>query len=443
MYQINELGQIISARRRELNMTQEQLATLLHITPQAVSKWESGAGLPDLAMLPQIAEALSLSPNELLGGDAETPPFSSAAIQSDVPQTYMGLPLVYADGNYAIYTNKEPEAKDGIALLKDGEVLFQDGSKADLESETVTNAGSGEVRIVKLMRAVRDFIRGWDDETPAAEPYNASFEDIHSVHLTCSYHCRVSMEPSPDGVTRVEATGSRRFLSLLAVTARAGTLQAEIRSVNGSSHSEEGNLLKILCGFSSGEELRVTINGSSDVVTSIPFSRATLTINGSGDISAEEFDTCEARINGSGDIELQQVVERFSAAIAGSGNITCGKSGVLSATIAGSGDITLRAAIDPSVTIAGSGNFSCGAVIGNAGFTLSGSGDVDLGGGTLDFLQAKLNGSGSLDARNVTVRDAELGGQGSGSMTIGCITGRSVERLSKNYRLTVLKRGEE
>ena len=443
MYQVNELGQIIASRRRELNMTQEQLATLLHITPQAVSKWESGAGLPDLAMLPQIAEALSLSPNVLLGGEADTPETPSVTVQTDIPQTYQGLPLVYADDSYAIFANKEPETKDGIVLMKDGEVLFRDGSRANLETETVTNAGKGEVRVVKLMRAVRDLFRGRNDEdgNEPGKPYHMSYENIHSIDLTCSYPCRVFIEPAPNGVTRVEASGSQLFLSLLEISEAAGMLRVNVRSVNGSVRSGEGNLLKILCGFSRGERLRAVINGSSDVTISPFFVGGDITINGSGDITASVFDRCDARINGSGDIDLQQVEESFSISVAGSGNVTCGDCGALSARVAGSGDITCRSAANASVSIAGSGDFSCDEISGSASFAISGSGSVALGGGTLDLLQAKLSGSGSLDARNITVRDAELEGQGSGSMTIGRITGRSVERLSKNYRLTVLHRG--
>lgn len=445
MYQVNELGQIIASRRRELNMTQEQLATLLHITPQAVSKWESGAGLPDLAMLPQIAEALSLSPNVLLGGEADAPETPSVTVQTDIPQTYQGLPLVYADGSYAVFADKEPETEDGIVLMKDGEVLFRDGSKANLETETVTNAGKGEIRVVKLMRAIGNFFRGRNGEygDEPGEPYQRLCEPIHSIDFTGNYSCRVLIESAPDGVTRVEASGSRRFLSLLEVSETDDTLRVRVRSVDGGSHSGEGNVLKILCGFSRGERLRTVINGSSDVTISPSFVSGDITINGSGDISASVFDRCDARINGSGDIDLQQVEEAFSISVAGSGNVSCGGCGALSARVAGSGDITCRSAANASVSIAGSGDFSCDEISGSASFAISGSGSVALGGGTLDLLQAKLSGSGSLDARNVTVSDAELEGQGSGSMTIGRITGRSVERLSKNYRLTVLHRGTD
>lgn len=440
MYQINELGQIIASRRRELNMTQEQLATLLHITPQAVSKWESGAGLPDLAMLPQIAEALSLSPNELLGGEADTQIVES---RSDVSETYQGLPLVYADDSYAIFTNKEPETKDGIVLMKDGEVLFRDGSRANLQTETVTNAGKGEVRVVKLMRAVKELFSGRNDGEEPGEPYCRPFGDIRSVDLTCNYPCRGFVEPSPDGVTRVEASGSQRFLSRLEVTEEAGILRVNVRSINGSIHSGEGNLLKILCGFSRGERLRISINGSSDAAISSSFVDGSITINGSGDVSASAFDKCDARINGSGDIDLQQVTTGFNISIAGSGNVTCGECGAISARVAGSGDITCRSATGVTISIAGSGDFACDEISGNADLAIAGSGSVALGGGTLEMLRARLSGSGSLDARNVTVGDAELEGQGGGSMTIGRITGRSTERLSKNYRLTVLHRGKD
>lgn len=445
MYQVNELGQIIASRRRELNMTQEQLATLLHITPQAVSKWENGAGLPDLAMLPQIAEALSLSPNVLLGGEAEPPESSPADARPDVPQTYQGLPLVYADGSYAVFADKEPETEDGIVLMKDGEVLFRDGSKANLETETVTNAGKGEVRVVKLMRAIGNFFRGRNDEygDEPGEPYRRLCETVHSIDFTGNYSCRVLIESATDGVTRVEASGSRRFLSLLEVSETDDTLRVRVRSVDGGSHSGEGNLLKILCGFSHGGQFRAVINGSSNVSISPAFADGNITINGSGNISASVFDRCDAHINGSGDIEMQQVTEAFNVAVAGSGNVTCGDCGMLSARIAGSGDITCRKATGASVSIAGSGDISCSEISGNADIAVSGSGSVALGSGKLDFLRAKQGGSGSLDARNVTVVDAELEGQGSGSMTIGRITGRSVERLSKNYRLTVLHRGIE
>lgn len=67
---INELMQIglrLSNCRQDRNMTQEELAGRLGITPQAVSKWERGASLPDISMLSDLARLLDVSADWLLG----------------------------------------------------------------------------------------------------------------------------------------------------------------------------------------------------------------------------------------------------------------------------------------------------------------------------------------------------------------------------------------
>lgn len=60
------LGDFVAARRRELGLTQAQLAERLHLTDKAVSRWERGVGLPDLATLEPLAAALEVSLTELL-----------------------------------------------------------------------------------------------------------------------------------------------------------------------------------------------------------------------------------------------------------------------------------------------------------------------------------------------------------------------------------------
>lgn len=53
--------------RKEKGLTQEQLATRLSVSFQAVSKWECGEGYPDIVMLPSIAQVFGVSVDELLG----------------------------------------------------------------------------------------------------------------------------------------------------------------------------------------------------------------------------------------------------------------------------------------------------------------------------------------------------------------------------------------
>ena len=55
--------------RKEANLSQEKLAEQLHITRQAVSKWESGQALPDADTCLRLCEILGVSPNRLLLGE--------------------------------------------------------------------------------------------------------------------------------------------------------------------------------------------------------------------------------------------------------------------------------------------------------------------------------------------------------------------------------------
>ena len=64
---MNDFAQRIITLRKELSMTQEQLAQELGITAQAVSKWETGQSYPDITLLPKLAEVFHVRVDELLG----------------------------------------------------------------------------------------------------------------------------------------------------------------------------------------------------------------------------------------------------------------------------------------------------------------------------------------------------------------------------------------
>lgn len=63
------IGAFIAQCRKEKNMTQVQLAEELGITNQAVSKWETGKGMPDVALMQQLCDVLEISINELFSGE--------------------------------------------------------------------------------------------------------------------------------------------------------------------------------------------------------------------------------------------------------------------------------------------------------------------------------------------------------------------------------------
>ena len=62
-----ELGTVIKQLRFRASMTQEQLAEKLGISPQSVSKWENEISMPDISLLPTIAEIFGVSVDELFG----------------------------------------------------------------------------------------------------------------------------------------------------------------------------------------------------------------------------------------------------------------------------------------------------------------------------------------------------------------------------------------
>lgn len=66
-------GQLIAARRRELGLSQTELAEKLHVTDKAISRWETGRGMPAVDSLEPLAEVLDLSVSELLSGKRLTP----------------------------------------------------------------------------------------------------------------------------------------------------------------------------------------------------------------------------------------------------------------------------------------------------------------------------------------------------------------------------------
>lgn len=67
------LGARLQRLRKEKNMTQDEAAERLNVSPQAVSKWENDQSCPDIMLLPQIAELYGTTTDVLLKGEREIP----------------------------------------------------------------------------------------------------------------------------------------------------------------------------------------------------------------------------------------------------------------------------------------------------------------------------------------------------------------------------------
>lgn len=59
------IGELISYRRKKLELTQEELAHRIHVSKSAIGKWESGRGIPDRKNIVKLAEILGISIEDL------------------------------------------------------------------------------------------------------------------------------------------------------------------------------------------------------------------------------------------------------------------------------------------------------------------------------------------------------------------------------------------
>ena len=60
-------SEILKALRKDRQLTQEQLAEIFKVSPQAISRWENSTSYPDITQLPNIAAFFEITVDELLG----------------------------------------------------------------------------------------------------------------------------------------------------------------------------------------------------------------------------------------------------------------------------------------------------------------------------------------------------------------------------------------
>jgi len=62
-----DFSKIIIQRRKDLKLTQRDLAEKLNVSDKTVSRWEVGTQLPDTSIIPELAKALEVTIEELYG----------------------------------------------------------------------------------------------------------------------------------------------------------------------------------------------------------------------------------------------------------------------------------------------------------------------------------------------------------------------------------------
>ena len=77
---VKKTGKFICALRKEKNLTQAALAEMLGISNRTVSKWENGDGMPDIALLPEVAGVFDVTVDELLKGERNPAPVADIKV---------------------------------------------------------------------------------------------------------------------------------------------------------------------------------------------------------------------------------------------------------------------------------------------------------------------------------------------------------------------------
>ena len=105
------IGKRIAAHRKQLGLTQDQLAEKLGLTAQAVSKWENDLSCPDITMLPKLADIFGITTDTLLGRESQVPVCQS--IVTD-PEGSEENGFTYDNGNMRLHW--EGAKLEGIGL---------------------------------------------------------------------------------------------------------------------------------------------------------------------------------------------------------------------------------------------------------------------------------------------------------------------------------------
>lgn len=125
------IGSVIMNKRKALGYTQQVLADKLHVSSQAVSKWENGTACPEIELLPAIATILGTSVDALLGYRSAVVTDYEKRYQTD--DYYWGL--IPNNLCYEIMRLRPPvsplkvldigcgEGKDAVFLAKNGYIV--------------------------------------------------------------------------------------------------------------------------------------------------------------------------------------------------------------------------------------------------------------------------------------------------------------------------------
>jgi len=196
------IGRKISALRKERDMTQVDLADKLGVTYQAVSSWERGNSMPDIAKLPDISQVLAVSIDELLENEKAIEivknVLSGQEATGIIPdlETLADVAPILKPSQVSSLAKQTSSATRGEKINVDGELLIQ--LSCMLESEDLREIVlSCEDLDGKILKSIAPFMESEDlrevalncvnikSKTIAAIACHMESEDLREIALRC------------------------------------------------------------------------------------------------------------------------------------------------------------------------------------------------------------------------------------------------------------------
>ena len=109
---MNSIGERIAQLRKNSGFTQEVLANTLGVSPQTVSKWETGTTMPDILLLPMIADVFGTTIDALFGIEPtlEERKYSKNTLHEDLYKRFFyEMACFWQDGSDKLPTEERAE----------------------------------------------------------------------------------------------------------------------------------------------------------------------------------------------------------------------------------------------------------------------------------------------------------------------------------------------
>ncbi|MBQ6702421.1 MAG: DUF2807 domain-containing protein [Clostridia bacterium] len=404
MKDIKEFGRFISDKRKKAGMTQDGLAKIIGITPQAVSKWENGIGYPDVTLFPQIADALGVSISELFGENEAV-----KGTNFTPPAVYRDMIKVYDNGCYVCYSSKKVEKVDENAKI----VYFKDGSIANIAEEYVKNTGIGEVILV-YTDELRELVSVKENDI-VTEKRVELFDSIELIIGGINVEIDVEQGNIPSVVFKCEKGVEETF----DVFVKGGTLSILKKTLTNRTKKCK---IKVTSPFKTGKKMHVNFNGNSTLNTEVDFENTTMFLQGNSSINGNNTDSLMLKISGNSSVDYGKVSKETEINVSGNSSISVKETGSAKIKVSGNSAIELMN-VSKELDISVTGNSSIRA-----------SGEVDL-------LKCKFSGNGEFDGKLLSAETADVTITSRARVYVGHIKNASFERVGFHGRLIVGKRG--